>query len=66
METPSETHEDAVKRLEIAREDHDRRTDQHEAATGSSKELPALANLQAAEQQFAAREAWVKWTERDY
>ena len=33
---------------------------------GSFEELPALTALEAAEDQFAAREAWLKWIDRDY
>jgi hypothetical protein len=33
---------------------------------GSSNELPAFTQLEAAEEQFAAREAWLKWIDRGY
>jgi hypothetical protein len=66
MEKQSKTHVEAVERLEGAREEHRRRAEQHNDARGSSDELSAQANLQTAGEQFAAREAWVKWTERDY
>ncbi len=66
MEKQSQTRVDAVERLEVAREEQERRAEQHEAASGSPKELPTLVTLQAAEEQFAAREAWLQWTERDY
>jgi len=62
----SETRVHAVERLEAARETKDWRSTQHDAATGSSNELSARAELQAADEQFAAREAWLKWTETDY
>jgi hypothetical protein len=35
-------------------------------ADALSSELTAFTELQAAEEQLAAREAWLKWTERDY
>ncbi len=66
MEKQSQTRVDAVERLEVAREEQERRVEQHEAASGSPKELPTLVKLQAAEEQFAAREAWLQWTERDH
>jgi hypothetical protein len=62
----SESHSVAVKRFQAAREERDRRSRQLDAASGSSQELPAFTELQAAEEQFAAREAWLKWIERDY
>jgi hypothetical protein len=66
MTNEREDHAGAVKRFEAAREERDRRSEQYEAAGGSSKELPAFTELKAAEEQFAAREAWLKWVERDY
>jgi hypothetical protein len=66
MEKKSESRAGAVERLQAAREERDRRAKHYDAASGSSAELPAFTELQAAEDQFAAREAWVKWTEKDY
>jgi hypothetical protein len=65
-ERQSRTHRDAMERLEGAREEEQRHIDLRDAALGSPDELPARAQLQAAEEQTAAREAWVLWTERDY
>jgi hypothetical protein len=61
-----EGHTAAVGRFEAAREERDRRAAQYDAASGWSTELPAFTRLKAAEEQFAAREAWLKWVERDY
>jgi uncharacterized protein YqfB (UPF0267 family) len=61
----SESHSSAVERFRAAREERDRRASQFDAASGSSQELPAFTELQAAEEQLAAREAWLKWIERD-
>jgi hypothetical protein len=59
----SKSHSDAVERFRAARE-RDRRAGLYEAASGSpGSELAAFTELQAAEDQFAAREAWLK---RDY
>ncbi len=66
MDKESNTRIDAKERLKEASEELERRVEQHDAASGSSSEVPALAERQAAEEQFAAREAWVQWTERDY
>jgi hypothetical protein len=56
----------AVEPFEAAREERDRRAGQYDAASGSPEALPAFTELQAAEDQLAAREAWLKWVERDY
>ena len=64
MEEQSGAHADAVERMDRARDERDRRSEQRDAASGSPGELAAAAELEAAEDQFAAREAWVKWVER--
>jgi hypothetical protein len=66
MQDRSESRPQAVERLRGARERHARRSEQYKAAAGSSRELSALTELKAAEEQFAAREAWLKWIDRDY
>jgi hypothetical protein len=66
MTKQREGHVGAAERFEAAREERDRRVEQYDAASGSSSELHALTDLKTAEDQFAAREAWLKWTERDY
>ena len=66
MTEAREGHAVAVERFEAAREERDQRADQYGAANGSPSELPAFTQLQAAEERFAAREAWLKWIERDY
>ena len=55
-----------VERLQAAREEHDRRAGEYRAASGSSDELHTFVELKAAEEQLAAREAWLKWTESDF
>ena len=62
----SESHAGAVERFQAAREERDRRAVQYDAASGSPGELPAFTELQAAEEQLAAREAWLEWSEREY
>ena len=54
-----------VQRFEAARDERDRRAGEYSAASGSPDELPAFVELKAAEDQLAAREAWLKWTESD-
>jgi hypothetical protein len=55
-----------MERLEAAREERDRRAGKYHAASGSPDELPTFVELKAAEEQLAAREAWLKWTESDF
>jgi hypothetical protein len=42
-----------------------RQSDHYDAARGSHDELPAYTELQAAKEQFAAREAWLAWIDRE-
>jgi hypothetical protein len=65
MMDKSESDSGGVERFRAAREERDRRAARYDAASGSPGELPAFTELQAAEQQLAAREAWLRWTERD-
>ena len=55
-----------VERVVAAREERDRRAGQCSAASGWPDELPAFVELQAAEEQLAAREAWLEWAERGF
>ena len=60
-------NEDAVvpaERLQVARDERDRIRVEHEQARGSSDELGAAVELEAAEQQVGAREAWQRYVER--
>lgn len=66
MRDHSETRDHAVERLQAARADRDRHSEQCDAARGSTGELPAFTELHAAEEQFAAREAWLAWIDRGY
>lgn len=66
MDKDSKTHAEAIERLDQAREEQRRRLKQHDAARGLSDELTARADLRAADDDLAARDAWVKWTERNY
>jgi hypothetical protein len=55
----------AVDRVRAAREERDRRAAEYDAASGSPGELSAHTELQAAEQQLAARKAWLSWAETE-
>ena len=66
MTKTREGRSNALDRLQTARHERDRCAEQYDAASGSAGELPAFTDLQAAQEQFAAREAWLKWTEREY
>ena len=55
-----------VERFEAAREERDRRAGDYRSASGSPDELPTFVELKAAEEQLAAREAWLTWTESDF
>jgi hypothetical protein len=56
----------AVERLHGARDRRIQCSREYESARGSSRERAALAALEAADEQFAAREACLKWIDRDY
>jgi hypothetical protein len=66
MTEDSRTRDDAVARLQTARERRDTSSQQYDAARESPGELRAFTELQAALDQFAAREAWLAWVDRDY
>ena len=55
----------AFDRFHSAKRERDARAGDHEVSRGSNRELPAFADLLAAEDRLAAREAWLKWTERN-
>jgi hypothetical protein len=60
-------HHNAEARLQSARETRDAVEDRRDAAHASGAgELDASTALEAAEEQLAAREAWMRWVERDY
>jgi hypothetical protein len=65
MDNRSEDQTAAFERFDSAKRERDARAGDHDVAQGSNRELPALAELLAAEDRLAAREAWLKWTERN-
>ena len=66
MHENSANRGEALERLDDARTERAARSERYEASRGSTNELSAAADLNAADEQFAAREAWLKWVERDY
>ena len=61
----SEGHKDAIRRLEAAQKEQRRRSELDRTARGKHQR-DAADGLAAADDQVAAREAWVKWVERGY
>jgi hypothetical protein len=66
MQDRDEARGQAVARLDGARRERARCSHRYETARGSSQELPAFTALEAAEEQLAARQAWLQWIDRDY
>jgi hypothetical protein len=66
MTDDSRSRDQAVEQLNTARERRDSSAQQYDAARESPGELQAFTDLQAARDQFAAREAWLAWVDRDY
>jgi hypothetical protein len=50
----------------MARQRRDTHVRRYDDARGSSSEVAAYTELQAALDQFAAREAWLAWLDRGY
>jgi hypothetical protein len=61
-----DVHARAIERLELAVDDHERSSEQSQAAQGGPNERTAAVALAAANEQVAAREAWVKYIEHGY
>jgi hypothetical protein len=61
-----QSREVAVERLDSAMQRCDRHVRQYDAARGSTRERAAYTELQAAVEQFAAREASLAWLDRGY
>jgi len=68
-ETPregTEAHASALDRMTDAREAQRHSRDASDAARGTPSEPARARDLAAADEQLAAREAWVSWIERGY
>ena len=62
----SDVHARAIERLDVAVDARERSSKQSEAAEGGPDERTAAVALAAANEQLAAREAWVKYIEHGY
>jgi hypothetical protein len=62
----SDAHRSALRRLEDARTEQRHRSELHDESRQTAGEPAAAAKLSAANEQLAAREAWVLWIERGY
>jgi len=64
--TGEQAHEDAVQRLDAARDDQEHRGDEADAAENRADEMSAGVELSAANERVAASEAWLNYVERGY
>jgi hypothetical protein len=62
----TDAHASAVQRRDSARSEQRLRRDNLAAVRGTNEERSAVSELAAANQEVAAREAWVSWVERGY
>jgi len=65
MATAREEHDRAERRLGAAIAEQHRSSDRYEAAVGTSARLLAAVALHAADQEVAARDAWLRWVDDD-
>jgi hypothetical protein len=65
MSTPSPEHDCGERRLRAALAEQRRSSDRYDAAVGRSARLLAAVDLHAADQEVAARDAWLRWVEDD-
>jgi hypothetical protein len=63
MTTQGAEHDQAAQRLELALVEQHRLSDRLDAATGRPADLAAQVALHAADQEVAAREAWLHWVD---
>ena len=65
MATPGKQHDRAERRLGSALAKQRRASDRHVAAVGRSARRHAAVGLHAADQEVAARHAWLRWVNDD-
>jgi len=65
MSTLSREHDCAEQRLLAALVEQRRSRERYDAAVGGSARLLAAVGLHAADQDVAARDAWLRWVEDD-
>ena len=58
-------HDCAERRLGAALAEQHRSSERYDAAVGKSAELPAEVAVHAADQEVAARDAWLRWVDDD-
>ena len=58
-------HDCAERRLGAALAEQQRSSDRYDAAVGGSARLLAAVGLYAADQEVAARDAWLRWVDDD-
>jgi len=61
-----DVHARAIERLDVAVDDLERSNEENDAAQGPSDKRTTAVALAAANEQLAAREAWVKYIEHGY
>ena len=66
MVTVGEEHDCAEQRLGAALADQHRSSDRYDAALGTVGELDAEVALHAADQEVAARDAWLRWVDDEH
>jgi len=62
----TEAHDSALRRLDAARTEQRQKSEAHDATHDPVEEREAATDLAEANEELAAREAWVKWIERGY
>ena len=65
LATVAEEHDRAKRRLDAALAEQHRSSDRYDAAVGRSAHLLAAVDLHAADQEVAARKAWLRWVDDD-
>ena len=65
MATQGQEHERAVRRLDAALAEQQRSRDRYDAAVGGSARRVAAVPLHVADQEVAARDAWLRWVDDD-
>jgi hypothetical protein len=65
MATLREEHDRAERTLGAALAEQRRSSDRYDAAIGSAARLLAAVGLHAADQEVAARDAWLRWVDDD-
>jgi len=62
----TEAHGSALRRMETARDERNRSREAYDSAQDEPDKRAAADDLAEANEQLAAREAWVSWVERGY